>query len=535
MLTVPATLENAIKVRRLSVKHGLTGVTSLDTMFDNIPVVTKLDGFNFELKQFQGEGVRFMEQHGGRVLLADEQGTGKTVQVMAYAHKNQMFPMLVVVPNTLKFNWRNEIVAMTGTTYKINIVGKDYSKKQTAVRAIKNPNVVYSKVPTQGCDIYIINYDILATNVTAIDALNIRFMVCDESHKVKNPEAKRTKALQTLALGYYIEKQKNGKYDRVVVGKGIDAVTMMSGTPLVNRSKELWTTVSTIAPWVPNFSTWNKFGFRYCGATRTQHGWDFNGSSNESELNDLLVQHMMIRRLKADVLKNLPPKIYRNVPLEFNRAEYDKVANAFHGVDWKGGMEALVRMGGVAATNNSAIVAIQKLREIAGYAKLESTVEWIKDYCENGEKLVVFAHHRNVIDTIKTALEADSDYVGKVGVIYGGIDNDARAGAVLAFQNDPTQRVIILGITSAAFGLTLTAAKSVAFVQLPFDPSTLMQAADRIHRIGQDANTVNIFNLVAEGTVEEDLADMIFYKGQISDAILDAGRTVNTVDLRLDH
>ena len=196
-------------------------------------------------------------------------------------------------------------------------------------------------------------------------------------------------------------------------------------------------------------------------------------------------------------------------------------------------METIVRMGGNAPKSDDAIVAIQKLREIAAYAKLDSTIEWIKDYTEEGEKIVIFAHNRLVIDTIRDALENDEDYRGAVGVIYGGIKDEARADAVLAFQEDPKVRVILVGITAGGFGLTLTAAKAVAFVQLPWTPGEISQCADRIHRIGQVANTVTVFNLVAEGTVEEEMADMLISKGQVLDAVLDDGRAVNTLDLKL--
>ena len=160
MLSVPATLENARKINRLAVKYGLVMDSGIQDILNNIPKVCELPGFAFKLKDFQAEGVAWLEKQDGRALLADEQGTGKTVQVIAYIHKCSMLPALIVVPNTLKLNWRNEIVAMTGQRYKINVVGKRYSKRQTEKRAAKHPNVVYSKVPVVGCDIYIINYDI---------------------------------------------------------------------------------------------------------------------------------------------------------------------------------------------------------------------------------------------------------------------------------------------------------------------------------------------------------------------------------------
>ena len=532
MLSINATVENARKVLRIATKHGLKIDPQIHAVLNGIPRVRCIPGFKFELKDFQAEGVAWLESQLGTGLLADEQGTGKTVQVMAYAHKNHMFPMLVVCPNTLKYNWRNEIIAMTGQLYRINIVGKVYSRRQTEKRALRHPNVVYSKTPEAGCDIYIINYDILAANVDALEALNLRFMAVDESHKIKNPDAKRTKAYTRLAIGE-IDEKKAGRYETVKIGRGVQKVVLMSGTPMVNRPKELWTTVRSIGAWVPEFSKWSRFGFRYCSPKNNGYGWDFNGASNTDELNGLLGQHIMLRRLKADVLKDLPPKVYRTIPLDFDRREYDKVEAAFNGINWKAGMETIVRMGGNAPKSDDAIVAIQKLREMAAYAKLDSTIEWIKDYTEEGEKIVIFAHNRLVIDTIRDALENDEDYRGAVGVIYGGIKDEARADAVLAFQEDPKVRVILVGITAGGFGLTLTAAKAVAFVQLPWTPGEISQCADRIHRIGQVANTVTVFNLVAEGTVEEEMADMLISKGQVLDAVLDDGRAVNTLDLKL--
>lgn len=533
MLTVKANVENARKVYRLGIKHSLVVDERINNILSNIPRTTSIDGFAFKLKDFQVDGVAWLESQLGTGLLADEQGTGKTVQVVAYAHKNKMFPMAVVCPNTLKYNWRNEILAMTGSAYRINVVGKSYSKKQTDKRARRHPNVVYSKAPAPGFDIYVINYDILAVNVDALESIGLRFLALDESHKIKNPDAKRTKAFMRLATGEFDEKKPGGRYETKKISSGIGSVVLISGTPMVNRPKELWTTVRSIGSWVPEFSTWSKFGFRYCAPQGGRHGWDFSGASNTDELNTLLNKHVMLRRLKADVLKELPPKVYKTIPLDFDRSEYDRVESAFNGINWKAGMEAIVRMGGNVPKSDETIVAIQKLREIAGYAKLDSTVEWIKDYTEEGEKIVVFAHNRAVIDTIKNSLLKDPSYSGAVGVIYGGVKDEERADAVLAFQNDPNVRVIIVGITAGGFGLTLTAAKSVAFVQLPWTPGEISQCADRIHRIGQTADVVNVFNLVAEGTIEEDMASMLIDKGQVLDAVLDSRRVVNTVDLKI--
>lgn len=531
MLTVPASVENARKVLRLSTKHNLKVDPRVETLLNSIPRVTQLEGFNFTLKNYQAEAVAWLESQLGTGLLAEEQGLGKTVEVMAYAHKNNLFPMLVVLPNTLKLNWRNEIIAMTGTRYRVNVVGTTYSKAALAQRAERHPNVVYTKRPTPGCDIYLINYDILSANVETLEELDLKFMAVDESHKIKNPEAKRTKAYMRLATGEVEEKVRGGGRQTRVVGKPVPRVVLMSGTPMVNRPNELWTTVSSLARYVPQFSTWAKFAWRYTSPVNNGYGWNFSGSSNLDELHTLLSQHLMLRRLKQDVLKELPSKVFRTIPLEFDRSEYDRVQDAFEGVDWRGGLEAMIRLGSNVPKSDERIVAIQKLREVAALSKLNSAVEWIRDYTENGEKLVVFAHNRQVIDHIKGALEQDASYKGAVGVIYGGVSPEDRAEAVRRFQEDANSRVILVSISAGGFGLTLTAASAVAFVQLPWSPGEIQQCADRVHRIGQASNSVTIFTLVAECTIEESISEMLFNKGQVLDAGLDAGRQVNTVDL----
>lgn len=531
MLQINATVENARKVIRLATKHGLSVDPGVNAILDGIERCTVIPGFSFRLKDFQAEGVAWLESQLGTGLLADEQGTGKTIQVLAYAHKNNKFPMLVVCPNTLKYNWRNEIVATTGERYLVNIVGRTYGKRQLARKKAQHPNVSYSREPLPAQDIYIINYDALATHANSIEQLGIRFMAVDESHKVKNPDAKRTKALVRLALGEADERDRNGRTIQKKIGPGIEGVVMISGTPMVNRPRELWTTLRIIGRWVPEFQTWPKFAFRYCNPHRNGYGWDFNGCSNGAELYQLLTKHVMIRRLKSDVLADLPSKTFTTVPLDFDRKEYDQVEAAFDGIDWNLGLETIIRLGGNAPKSDDAIVAIQKLREIAAYSKLDSAIEWIRDYTEEGEKLVVFAHNRRVIDTIRDALEKDAGYIGAVSVVYGGVGNEEREEAVARFQKDTGSKVIIVGITSGGFGITLTSASSVAFVQLPWTPGEIGQCIDRVHRIGQTSGNISIFNLVAEGTIEESISAMLLDKGQVLDTVLDNGRKVNTFDL----
>lgn len=528
MLHVSATVPNARKVYQLCVKHRLPVPDALVSVLNSNTQACDIPGFSFQLKEYQAQGVAYLERWDGNVLLADEPGLGKTAQVMAYAWQNRRFPMLVVLPKTLLLNWRREITLMLGSQLSVLIVGFVPSKKRQAQLRAQWPHVSFSRVPQPGYDVTLINYDIVERNLAALEAQNYDYVVADESHKIKNPKAHRTQAFLRLVTGREEIPRQRGQFRQV--HDAVPHVTFCTGTPMLNRPVELWTTVNTLAGWVPQFENFFNFASKFCNAHKTRWGWDFNGSSNEAEINTLLTETCMLRRLKQDVLKDLPPKTFVTVPLEFDRAEYDAVAAAFEGSGaWKQGMETLVRHGGNAAKSDEAIVALGKCREIAAYAKLDNAVEWIMDFVEQGEKLVVFAHHQRMVDQVAERLAAAN--IG-VRVIRGGVSLEQRAQAAQDFQTRNDVQVIVLNIASAGFGITLTAARACAFLQLPWTPGDLIQAADRVHRIGQQDN-VTVYNLVAEGTVEEDMGELIMSKAAVSNAVVDGGANRELADLNL--
>lgn len=541
MLNITATPQNAHKIVELSRQFKFTvshDVIAMAAQFTPKVELT-IPGFNFTLRKFQAEGVSFMERVR-RVLLGDQPGLGKGVQVMAYAWKNDMFPMAAIVPNTLKLNWRNEITAMIGEQKTINIVGRDLSKRRAAYLKTRFPHVTYTKEVGSGFDIYIINYDIAAKNVASMEELNLKFAAVDESHKIKNEKARRTQAVLQLIRGYKEVKstaEGAGKWDvdRIETGPGINSVCFMTGTPIVNgRPKEIFTTVNTLAPETTEFSTWLKFAYKFCAPKKIWNGkkhiTNFDGASNLNELHDLLGGTIMIRRLKADVLLDLPEKQFVLVPLEFNRTEYDKVVSAFNNDDLKAAGEILMEHGGKAPKSDLPLVEYGKLREMAGLAKLPAAIEWITDFVEQeGTKLVVFAHHREVITQIRDGIIAAYGK-GAVRTIFGEeTDPEKRDEAKEDFQNKASVRVIVCGLTAAGVGLTLTAASDIAFVEYPWTPGDYEQAYGRIERIGQE-NAMTMWNLAAEDTVEEDNTALLMAKARINDAAVDGGREVSFVD-----
>lgn len=515
MLSFDASPARVIAATKLAYTHGMQ-LHGIDAYWQSQPRVTHLPGLSFPLRHYQAEGVAHLEKWDGNALIGDEPGTGKTCTVMAYAYKNNRFPMLVILPKTILLNWRKEITLMLGTQLKILVVGWLPKKKDQQKLESAYPHVSFSKHPLPGFDVTLINYDIVVDKLHELENCKYDYVVLDESHKIKTLQAARTRAILRLVTG--TQYHSKPKVPTVKVHDGVKSVTFITGTPMLSRPVELWTTVHTLAAWVPQFKDFFTFAQRYCAAHQNQFGWDFSGSSNLEELHEVLTNTIMIRRCKTDVMSELPAKTYVTVPIDFNRTAYDAVAKAFEGhADWHTGMQTLVDHGGHPAQHSDVIVAINKCREIAALSKKDNAVQWILDYVEQGEKLVVFAHHQVMVDHIHDAVQQAG-----VGVrrIRGGVDLNSRAQAVEDFQNDPDVKVIVLNMNSAGFGLTLTAAKACAFVQFPWTPAEFDQCSDRVHRLGQTSN-VTVYSLVAQDTVEEQIVDLIHAKRQVVDAVID--------------
>jgi SWI/SNF-related matrix-associated actin-dependent regulator 1 of chromatin subfamily A len=349
---------------------------------------TKL-GLKRDLFKYQEEGVEFIDSHNGRALIGDEMGLGKTIQALAWLQlRPEKRPVVIMCPASLKLNWAKEI-------------------KQTLTRHME-VQVLQGKRPykIQG-DIIIINYDILTAWVKELVAFKPKVVIADECHYFKDTAAKRTKAVKTLV-------------------KTVPHFIALSGTPIVNRPIEIYNAISLINPGVvPSFMNYAK---RYCGAVFNGFGWDYSGASNTEELHKILTETIMIRRKKKDVLKDLPDKIYSFVPMSLaNVQEYDSIERDVVGYLRQTKGEAAADR----ASNAEIMVQIELLKQAAVRGKLESVVEWVKNFLESGEKLVLFATHKFVIDRLM-------EVFGSVAVkVDGGSTLPDRHIAVEQFQTDP--------------------------------------------------------------------------------------------------
>lgn len=437
-----------------------------------------------ELKPFQKKGVLQIKKFKGRSLLADEQGLGKTIQSLFWIKKiKNRRPVVIITPASMKWTWHAEADLHFGMKTEV-LEGKPRRRSQL----LKG-------------DIFILNYEILKNWWEALKQLEPQSIILDEVHYLKNPEAQRTIYATLLC-------------------EGVPSVIGLSGTPLTNRPIELWPILRIIKPDL--FPSFQKYAWRYCKPTYTTWGWQYTGATNKEELHRILKKNVMIRRLKKNVLKELPAKQRQVVSFKLDSyREYKEAQNNF--LKWLS-KQSLVKA--KRAKRSQALVKIGYLLRLTAQLKAKIVDQWIDDFLEEneGSKLAAFTMHRTVIDRLR-------EKYGKTCVIIdGSVPTNERPAIVRAFQNKPSVRLFVGNVRAAGVGLTLTAASNVVFLDLPWTPGELMQAEDRCHRIGQKEKVV-VHYLTTLHTIEESLMKILQKKSEILDAILNGEEGGEDLDI----
>lgn len=444
------------------------------------------------------------------VLIGDEMGLGKTIQALGIINADaNAKSVLIICPASLRLNWKREAEKWLVRPMTVEVAGNEY--------------------PT--ADVVIINYDILKKHK---DNLRIRqwdVMICDECHYLKNPKAQRT--VEVL-----------GKWD-ADPAKKVEPINarrkiFLTGTPIVNRPVEIFTVLRSSG--LPEFRSWKFFVIRYCAGHRNGYGWDVSGASNLEELQKKLRETLMVRRLKKDVLADLPAK--RRQIIEFPANGSSGVVKAESDA-WTGHQKTMISLQAAVelakasedrAEYDNAVQALKegmqvaftemaKLRHATALAKVPAVVEHIINNADSSGKVVLFAHHKDVIAAVESALNACEIQNVKV---TGDMGAEARQESVDRFQNEEKVKVFIGSIHAAGVGLTLTAASHVVFAELDWVPGNMSQAEDRCHRIGQ-TESVLVQHLVLEGSMDAEMARMLVEKQAIIDEALDKNVNLDSI------
>ena len=267
--------------------------------------------------------------------------------------------------------------------------------------------------------------------------------------------------------------------------------------PALARPVELWTQLHSIAPHL--FGMYTPYTKQYCNAHRGRFGWDVNGLSNADELHSKL-KKIMIRRLKSDVLDELPAKQRSLVPIVISNKSKRKECEAV----MKELRETRLSINQLVGDEQNAAhfearTLLMQAYQASGIAKASAVCEYVLDWLRGSgtQKVLIFAHHKGVLDSLEVAVAKELKGAGHIR-IDGSVSSQDRATRVNKFQTCSKIRVAILSMTAAGVGLTLTAASSVMFAELHWTPGVLAQAEDRCHRIGQ-RNAVNVLYIVCEG------------------------------------
>jgi SWI/SNF-related matrix-associated actin-dependent regulator of chromatin subfamily A-like protein 1 len=432
------------------------------------PIATTAAVLGGELAPFQWGAVRYALR-ARRAFLADEQGLGKTVEALATLEADDAYPAVVVCPASLKLNWERE-------------VGRWLPHRAVAVIQGRAP------VP-KTAEITILNYEVVASHREALARLRPRALVVDESHLCKNPQAKRTQAVRRLA--------------EAVVPDGLRLA--LTGTPVLNHAEELISQLRVIGR-LEDFGSGARFSRQ------------FRGQLSEERLHWHLRRRCFVRRLKSEVLPQLPAKRQVVVPVALDNAREYRLAEA-DVVEWLRQQPLDLRElnARIAATLRAERLAqLTTLQRLAARGKLHAALAWIHDFLASGEPLVVFARHVEVQEAVLERFPHALHLLGRDAI-------PERDATVRAFQDPDGPQLIVCATRVAAQGITLTRASNVAFLELEWTPAMHDQAEDRCHRIGQ-RDAVTAWYLLAADTIDETMARLIERKRGLVAAVTD-GRT----------
>lgn len=409
------------------------------------------------------------------ILNANDMGCGKTFESVATGESMPM-KKLVICPATLRLNWATEIL-MVNTDADIKIL---YSNSEFIT----------------GKDWTIIGYPSVSVFQKELEKENFQCIFIDEAHYCQainssgTPDSQRAKAVLrlTATAGW---------------------VYPLTGTPKTNRNKNLFNILRMIRHDLAK-GQWSfiDYGRTYCDGVRGAWGWDFEGNSNDDDLNEKL-NMKMIRHLKKEVLPNLK-KQRVIIPVQVDLSEYN--------------MEIAEYLQNRQNKEAEQLARLMRARKILATQKVGETIDFAREFVKNGDKIIIVTCFTEVVRLVEKA------FSGNIVKIVGGMNDAQKDAAKNEFQNGSTQ-VLVMNIVAGGVGLTLTASHNMIFNDYDWIPGNITQAEDRICRGGQ-TECCMIHYITAKGAdVEEDFVDMLTYKSDTINQAVDGG-SGETIDFR---
>ena len=468
--------------------------TEEDVAFQ-IPEMPELDGehgLKVQPYPYQLQGIARGLQLK-RFINGDDMGLGKTLESIATINKADAFPCLVICPNVVKINWQREWHKFTD------------KKAMVLTDSVRDSWPFFWQTGMN--QVFIVNYESLrkyfVRRITKAEKWTLKdvefhntiklfkSVIIDESHKVKSTATQQTKFCKGIASGK-------------------EYIILLTGTPVVNKPKDLVAQLGIMDRMI-DMGGWKGFILRYCSGP--------NQASNLKELNYKLWQHCFFRREKSKVLTQLPDKVRQIVSCEItNRKEYMDAERDL--IDYLKRYKEADDEKIQKSLKGEVMVRIGILKDITARGKLKEVIDFVKDFRENGKKIILFCNLHEIVDRLMIAFPSAVCVTGRQNM-------QEKQASVDAFQKNPKTDVIICSIKAASAGITLTAASDVAFIELPWTYADCDQAESRAHRIGQK-DSVNCYYLLGRRTIDQKLYRIIEEKKHISNAVLGAEDNIQT-------
>ena len=420
-------------------------------------------------------------------------GLGKSLESIATINKADAFPCLVICPNVVKINWQREWHKFTD------------KKAMVLTDSVRDSWPFFWQTGMN--QVFIVNYESLrkyfVRRITKAEKWTLKdvefhntiklfkSVIIDESHKVKSTATQQTKFCKGIASGK-------------------EYIILLTGTPVVNKPKDLVAQLGIMDRMI-DMGGWKGFMLRYCSGP--------NQASNLKELNYRLWKHCFFRREKSKVLTQLPDKVRQIVSCEItNRKEYMDAERDL--IDYLKRYKEADDEKIQKSLKGEVMVRIGILKDITARGKLKEVIDFVKDFRENGKKIILFCNLHEIVDRLMIAFPSAVCVTGRQNM-------QEKQASVDAFQKNPKTDVIICSIKAASAGITLTAASDVAFIELPWTYADCDQAESRAHRIGQK-DSVNCYYLLGRRTIDQKLYRIIEEKKHISNAVLGAEDNIQT-------
>jgi superfamily II DNA or RNA helicase len=441
------------------------------------------DGFVGTLRGYQREGLgwfQFLDQFGFGGCLADDMGLGKTVQILALlAGRRSGKASLVVVPNSLVFNWKQEAMRFTPGLRILEHTGVKRGKDTKRLRRF---------------DVVLTTYGTMRNDISLLKDVSFDYIILDEAQIIKNPASLTAKAA------------------RLLQGRRRLA---LSGTPIENHLGELWSLFEFLNPGILGGVTFFRKQMKIQGSI----------SADSRELLARYLKPFILRRTKEQVAPELPDKVEQTLFCELESAErrrYDQLKRYY-----QRSLQQRIESEGLRRSKIKVLEALLRLRQAACHpglldkesvhrssTKLALLLQHLEDVVSEERKALVFSQFTSLLKILRPRLD-------EMGFVYEYLDGRTRdrARRVQRFQEDPDCRLFLISLKAGGLGLNLTAAEYVFLMDPWWNPASEAQAIDRTHRIGQDKK-VFAYRLIAKDTVEEKVLELQRSKRELAEAII---------------